>query len=221
MLGRVLKALRDSPHADNTIVVLWSDHGYHHGEKGDWGKHTLWERTSNVPFIWSGPGVAKGATVDATVSLIDMYPTFVEMCGLPPVHGLEGQSLAGALKQPVTAKDRDVFLPFLTPGAYAIINQKWRYIHYDDGTEELYDVRADPHEWKNLAADAQLASVKQELQSRAPAKFAPMGTPKRQLRLIPDGEDFRWVPKKTHEELRRIRSREERRRQRTRRDTSR
>jgi arylsulfatase A-like enzyme len=71
--------------------VLWSDHGYHHGEKYDWGKHTLWERTSNVPFIWAGPGVKKGAVTDVTASLIDMYPTFVEMCGLPkPRQKLEG-----------------------------------------------------------------------------------------------------------------------------------
>ena len=83
MVGRVLDTLESGPNRDNTIVVLWSDHGYHHGEKYDWGKHTLWERTSNVPFIWAGPGVEKGAMSDVTVSLIDMYPTFVEMCGLP------------------------------------------------------------------------------------------------------------------------------------------
>ena len=140
MLGRVMKALRQSSYADNTVVVLWSDHGFHHGEKGDWGKHTLWERTSNVPFIWSGPGVASGKTIDATVSLIDMYPTFVEMCNLPAVEGLEGTSLAGMLRTPSKATDRNVFLPYLDPGGYAIINQKWRYIHYSDGTEELYDV---------------------------------------------------------------------------------
>ena len=75
MLGRLLDALEGGPNADNTIVVFWSDHGYHHGEKFDWGKHTLWERTSNVPYIWAGPGIARGAVVDATVSLIDMFPT--------------------------------------------------------------------------------------------------------------------------------------------------
>lgn len=77
MIGRVLDALEDSSYADNTIVVLWSDHGYHHGEKGDWGKHTLWERISNVPFIWRGPKIASGQKTDTTVSLIDMYPTFM------------------------------------------------------------------------------------------------------------------------------------------------
>ena len=72
LIGRLLDQLEKSPYKDNTIVVLWSDHGYHHGEKGDWGKHTLWERTSNVPFIWAGPGVKNAATLDTTVSLIDM-----------------------------------------------------------------------------------------------------------------------------------------------------
>ena len=116
MLGRVLKALEESPYKDNTVVVLWSDHGYHHGEKGHWGKHTLWERTSNVPFIWAGPRIAAGTTVDTTVSLIDMYPTFVEMCALSEVSGLEGTSLAPVLNSPQSATDRNVYLPFMDPG---------------------------------------------------------------------------------------------------------
>ncbi len=195
MLGRVLKTLRESPYADNTIIVLWSDHGYHHGEKGDWGKHTLWERTSNVPFLWFGPGVADGATVDTTVSLIDMYPTFVEMCGLPAVAGLEGTSLASTLREPLTAKDRNVYLPYLDPGGYAIINRQWRYIHYSDGTEELYDVQKDPNEWDNLAGSSTYASVKKELKAAAPKTFAPMGTPKNRLRLQTEGVEFRWEAK--------------------------
>jgi len=196
MLGCVMKALRQSSYADNTVVVLWSDHGFHHGEKGDWGKHTLWERTSNVPFIWSGPGVASGKTIDATVSLIDMYPTFVEMCGLPSVEGLEGKSLAGMLRTPAKATDRNVFLPYLDPGGYAIINQKWRYIHYSDGTEELYDVGNDPHEWHNLAGDVKWAEMKQKLKASAPKSFAPVGISRNRLRLITEGETYRWEPKK-------------------------
>ena len=196
MLGRVMKALRQSPYADNTVVVLWSDHGFHHGEKGDWGKHTLWERTSNVPFIWSGPGVASGKTIDATVSLIDMYPTFVEMCNLPAVEGLEGASLNDMLRTPSKATDRNVFLPYLDPGGYAIINQKWRYIHYSDGTEELYDVEGDPHEWHNLAGDVKLAAVKQKLKASAPKSFAPVGISRNRLKLINEGETYRWELKK-------------------------
>ncbi len=197
-LGRVLKALEQSPYADNTVVVLWSDHGFHHGEKGDWGKHTLWERTSNVPFIWSGSGVASGKKIDATVSLIDMYPTFVEMCGLPSVEGLEGKSLAGMLRTPAKATDRDVYLPYLDPGGYAIINQKWRYIHYSDDTEELYDVQNDPHEWNNLAGDMKWAKVKQKLKASAPKSFAPAGISRNRLRLINEAESYRWELKKRH-----------------------
>ncbi|MDG2384494.1 MAG: sulfatase-like hydrolase/transferase [Pirellulaceae bacterium] len=107
----MLKSLQNSSYADNTIAGLWSDHRYHHGEKGDWGKHTLWERTSNVLMIWAGPGIATGAKVDATVSLINMYPTLVELCDLPVADGLEGRSIATVLNQPDDAIHRDVFLP--------------------------------------------------------------------------------------------------------------
>ncbi len=192
MLGRILDALDRSPYADNTIVVFWSDHGYHHGEKGDWGKHTLWERTSNVPFVWAGPGIAANQKVDATVSLIDMYPTFAEMCGVRPAHTLEGRSQAPALRKPASANDRNVFLPYLTPGAYATINQDWRYIHYDDGTEELYDVRQDPNEWHNLAGDEAFSEVKARLQSSVPATFAPPGIPSNELKLVVEDQGFHW-----------------------------
>ncbi|MGI9244274.1 MAG: sulfatase-like hydrolase/transferase [Verrucomicrobiales bacterium] len=194
MMGRVLDALEASPYSDNTIVVLWSDHGYHHGEKGDWGKHTLWERTSNVPFIWAGPGVAKGVRTDVTVSLIDMYPTFVDMCDLPePRQQLEGTSLAGTLASPATAKDRDVYLPFMAPGEYAVINRDWRYISYGDDGEELYDVGADPNEWHNIAGDLENGAVKERLRKAAPGSFAP-ASPKRHIKkdLIIEGESFRW-----------------------------
>lgn len=193
MMGRVLDALEESSYADNTIVVLWSDHGYHLGEK-DWGKHTLWERTSNVPFIWAGPGISKGAKSDVTVSLIDMYPTFVEMCGLPVPHQtLEGESIAATLKHPAEAADRDVFLPHMHPGEYAIINRKWRYIRYGDDGEELYDVQNDPHEWNNLASDPSYATQMAKMRKRAPASFAEP-EPKLNSRkdLVIDAESYHW-----------------------------
>ncbi len=194
LIGRILTALDESPYADNTIVVLWSDHGYHHGEKGDWGKHTLWERTSNVPFVWAGPGVAQGAEVNTTVSLIDMYPTFVELCGLPtPDHKLEGASIAPVLKTPTVATDRDVLLPHMNRGAYAIINQNWRYIRYADGSQELYDVKSDPNEWHNLAEKDEHRLLMAQLAKSAPKSFAPAGTPLRRGRhLIVEGESFHW-----------------------------
>ncbi|MEM7699298.1 MAG: sulfatase-like hydrolase/transferase, partial [Verrucomicrobiota bacterium] len=194
MMGRVLDALDASPYADNTIVVFWSDHGYQHGQKGDWGKHTLWERTSNVPFIWAGPGVAEGEITDVTVSLIDMFPTFVDLCNLPePEQPLEGQSLTETLSDPDKAADRNVFLPHMVPGEFAVINRDWRYISYGDDGEELYNVREDPHEWENLANDPQHETLKSELAAVAPDVFA---APAEKLNvgrdLLIDGETYRW-----------------------------
>ena len=195
MLGRVLDALEASPYADNTIVVLWSDHGYHLGEKGDWGKHTLWERTSKVPFIWAGPGVAKNKTSEVTVSLIDLYPTFLDLCGLPQTHQkLEGSSLASTLANPDQAKDRSVFLPHMHPGEYAIINRDWRYIRYGEDGEELYDLRKDPNEWHNLAMEDKFDKIKTRMASLAPKEFAPQAkklNPKRDL-FVEDGS-YQWI----------------------------
>jgi arylsulfatase A-like enzyme len=194
MMGRVLDALEASPYADNTVVVFWSDHGYHLGEKGDWGKHTLWQRTSRVPFIWAGPGVARGARPDGTVSLIDMYPTLVELCGLPkPRQELEGVSLAKVLADPASARDRDVFLPHMVRGEYAVINRDWRYIRYGEDGEELYDLRRDPNEWTNLANSGEHEAVKERMRRVAPQTFAPPGVslnPKKDL--VVEGDTFRW-----------------------------
>ncbi len=194
MLGRVLDALESSPYADNTIVVLWSDHGYHHGEKGQWGKHTLWERTSNVPFIWSGPGLAQGVNSDVTVSLIDIYPTLVELCNLPQPHQpLEGESLASTLRDPALAADRQVFLPYMQPGEYAVISRDWRYICYGDDGEELYDLREDPNEWHNLAGQPESVEVISSLRKRAPQEFAePEVKLNARKDLVIDGGTFRW-----------------------------
>lgn len=195
MLGRVLDALESGPHADNTIIVFWSDQGYHLGEKFDWGKHTLWERTSNIPFIWAGPGIAKGADVHATVSLIDIFPTLVEMAGIQDDQRRDGTSLAPVLGNPALADDRDVLFPGLVPEEYAIINSEWRYLRYANGTEELYDVRKDSHEWHNLAAKPELGKVKEKLRHSAPLSFAKPGPEVHELRLVTENERFHWKRK--------------------------
>lgn len=196
MLGRLLDALENGPNADNTVVVLWSDHGYHHGEKRDWGKHTLWQRTSRVPLIVAGPNVAEAATSDATVSLIDLYPTLADLCELQSDPGHDGVSLADALARPQGLKDRDVLLPGVEPGSYAVINRDWRYIHYADGGEELYDVRRDPHEWRNLAGESGYADRVSLLRAKEPTDFAPPGLERNELKLVVEGESFRWQAKK-------------------------
>jgi len=193
MLGRILDALEASPYKDNTVVVAWSDQGYHHGEKGNWGKHTLWERTSNVPFIWAGKGIARNDKVGTTVSTIDMYPTFIELCNLPVNKQLDGVSLVSSLKNPSASKDRNVLLPSHRAGSYAVINMNWRYIYYTDGSEELYNIKEDPNEWYNLAGDKKYSSIIQELKKSAPSEFAPEGT--RDYKLVVEGESFHWEKK--------------------------
>lgn len=193
MVGRVLDALEKSPHANNTVIVLWSDNGYHLGEKGAWAKHTLWERTSNVPFIWAGPGIAKGATVDTTVSLLDTYPTLLGLCGLPKNPDNEGVSLVSVLAKPETAKDRTVLQG--DRDQFALINKQWRYIRTLGGEQQLYKVDTDPGEHHNLAQNPEYKKKLNELSKQLPATVAKPGLRPRQLRLSVKGDDFEWKPR--------------------------
>ncbi len=193
MVGRVLDALEAGPYSDNTIIVLWSDNGYHLGEKGCWAKHTLWARTSNVPFIWAGPGVAKGATVDTTVSLLDTYPTLLELCGLPTNPANEGLSLVSTLKNPDSATDRTVLQ--CNHDSFSLINQQWCYTRYGSGEEELYNVSKDPHEHNNLAQTPERADIIAAYRQKVPTRLAPQGhSPKSgTLRARYEGDSFQWV----------------------------
>jgi arylsulfatase A-like enzyme len=196
MLGRVMDAVETSPYKDNTIIVIWSDQGFHHGEKEHWGKHTLWQRTTRVPFIWAGKGIPEKKKVDTTVSLIDMYPTFIELCNLPVHPKLDGTSMASILKDPSTAVDRDVFIPDHHRGGYAVVNMNWRYIQYEDGAEELYKSKVDPNEWNNLAKSGEYKPVMQAMRKAAPAEFAPSATDSKTLKLVVEGDSFHWEKKK-------------------------
>lgn len=157
-VGRVLDALEASGRADDTVVVLWSDHGWHIGEKLITGKNTLWDRSTRVPLIFAGPGVVQGSKTTKPAELIDMYPTLLELAGLPAKDDLEGLSLAPQLADPDAPRER----PAITThnhGNHGVRSERWRYITYADGSEELYDMDADPNEWNNLAADPQYAEV--------------------------------------------------------------
>ena len=173
MIGRMLDALARSPNRDNTIVALWSDHGYHLGEKWHWHKQSLWQRATHVPLVISAPGITKaGSRCDRPVGLVDLYPTLSELAGLKLPEGLDGVSLRPLLENPAGPWDR----PALTTygrGNHAIRTERWSYIRYHDGSEELYDRRQDVHEWINLASDPGLAGVKQELQRWLPSTEAP------------------------------------------------
>jgi arylsulfatase A-like enzyme len=196
MLGRILDSLEESPYRSNTVIIIWSDHGYHHGEKSDWGKHTLWERTSNVPFMWAGPGIAQGQSIEASVSLIDIYPTLMEIAGAEVDSALDGVSLLKNLQKPETADGRRaVMLPGLKPNEYAIMTQSWRYIHYANGAEELYNVEEDPNEWNNLASNPDYERVVKLLAAEAPENFAEPSPSKDLFKLTFDGESFEWVKK--------------------------
>jgi arylsulfatase A-like enzyme len=158
-LGRVLDALDASPHRNNTIIVVWSDHGYHLGEKEHWTKFVLWEKATRVPLLVVAPGVAvPGGVSDRPVSLLDLYPTLVELCDLTPRAGLDGVSLVPWLRVPEAPSSRLV-VTTASRGNHAVRSERWRYIRYADGSEELYDHAADPHEWRNIAGDSAHAAV--------------------------------------------------------------
>ena len=173
-IGKVIDALERSPHRDNTIVVLFSDHGWGIGERFHFKKWGLWDDTTRVPLIIRAPGVTEaGSHSDAGVTLLDLYPTLVDLVGAnEPAHRLEGDSLKPLLENPKADWQR----PALTTygrGNHALRNPRWRYIRWADGSEELYDHDRDPHEWLNLAGLPRHQDVKRQLSRWLPETNAP------------------------------------------------
>lgn len=172
-VGRIIDALDASGRADRTIIVLFSDHGFHLGEKDRWRKFTLWQESLHVPFIVVAPGVTRpGSRSDAPVSLQDIYPTLVELAGLERPRHVEGRSLVPLLKDPTMEWEHPAVSTFGF-GNHAVVASRYKYIRYNDGGEELYDLQEDPHEWHNLAADRGFAAVKRELARHLPRTNAP------------------------------------------------
>lgn len=150
MVGRLLNTLDETPYADNTIIVLWSDHGWHLGEKSAWKKNTLWEESTRVPFIIYDPRIqANGSKCNRAVEVIDIFPTLIELCGLPEKKELDGISLVSLMYNPSSEWNRPA-LTTRSKGNSALRDERWRYIRYSDGSEELYDHSVDPNEWNNL-----------------------------------------------------------------------
>jgi choline-sulfatase len=157
-IGRLLTALEESGHADNTIVVVWGDHGWHLGEKEITGKNTLWDDGTRVPLLFAGPGIANGKRCFQPAELLDIYPTLIDLTSVSPRHDLEGLSLLPQLKDAMAKRERPAITSH-NQGNHGVRSERWRYIHYADGSEELYDMVADPNEWKNLVGDPSMAPI--------------------------------------------------------------
>lgn len=172
-LGRVLDALEESSHADNTLIVLWSDHGYHLGEKNRFAKHSLWERTTHVPLLLAGPGIDAGQRCPAEVGLIDLYPTLLDLCGLPANPQNEGRSLMPLLGDPQQAWPYPARTTY-GPGNHSLHYQDYHYLRFANGAEELYRRDKDPHEWTNLALQRKYRKTLSRFREYLPREEAPL-----------------------------------------------
>ena len=172
-VGRLLEGLENSPKAQNTIVVWWTDHGWHLGEKEHWRKFALWEKATRTSFAIAAPGVtAAGTRLDAAVDYTNIYPTLCELTGLPIPEHVHGPSLMPLFKDPTEAWDH-VAICTHGRGNHAARDARYRYIRYANGDEELYDHNGDPHEWTNIASRAEMAEVKLRLSKSFPSNEAP------------------------------------------------
>lgn len=171
-IGRVLAALEDNGLAETTIVVLWSDHGWHLGEKAITGKNTLWEPSTRVPLIFAGPGVESEVVCREPVELLDVYPTLVDLCDLPARDDLEGVSLRPQLGRSPAPRQRPAITTH-NPNNHGVRSRRYRYIRYADGSEELYDLEQDPDELLNLVSDEAYERVVAEHRLHLPATSAP------------------------------------------------
>jgi len=173
LVGRLIEALDRSAYKDNTVIVLWGDHGWHLGEKEHWRKFALWEEATRAPLIWIAPGVTKPNSVcERTVDFMSVYPTLLDLCDIARPAHVEGPSLKPLFVDPLAKWD----LPAITTFGFqnhAVRTEGWRYIRYANGDEELYDEATDPYEWVNLASKPEHAAVKAELAKHLPVTNLP------------------------------------------------
>jgi arylsulfatase A-like enzyme len=172
-IGRVLDAYDKSPHRDNTIIILWGDHGWHLGEKEHWRKFALWEEATRAPFIWVVPGVTKaGGICKSPVDFMSVYPTLCDLTSVPKPAWLEGDNINPLLSDPAAAWT-GVAITTFGQNNHAIRTDRWRYIRYADGTEELYDHSNDEYEWTNLAGNPEHTALKASLEKHFPTHNTP------------------------------------------------
>ncbi|MCA9051700.1 MAG: sulfatase-like hydrolase/transferase, partial [Planctomycetaceae bacterium] len=168
-VGRLLDALERSKYSDNTIICLWSDHGWSLGEKEHWRKFALWEEPTRTVFIWKVPGVTPaGVPCERPVDFMSIYPTLCALTGIPCPQHTEGADISRLLKTP-TAEWTQPALTTFHRNNHSFRSEQWRYIRYADGSEELYDHNVDPNEWTNLAAEESSAGVRAAFAEHIPA----------------------------------------------------
>ena len=198
-VGRVISAVENSPYADNTIIVLWSDHGYHLGEKAISGKNSLWQRSTRVPLIFAGPSIPKNQKCNQPAELLDIYPTLSQLVGLDDPVGVEGISLVPQIKDVNTPRDRPAICTH-NAGNHSVCDTRWRYVVYADGGDELYDRQQDPNEFENLIGPGKDRSEHQavikRLSSWLPKNEKPLA-PNSAHRILEKRDDgFYWQEKR-------------------------
>lgn len=172
-VGRVLDALEKSRYRKNTIIVFFGDHGWHLGEKEHWRKFALWEEATRAPLIWVAPGVTKnGGVCRRPVDFMSIYPTLMDLCGIPKPRQVTAESIRPLLTNP-KAEWKEPAITTFKRNNHSVRTEQWRYIHYANGGEELYDHTIDPYEWTNVAARAEYAATKAELAKWLPKENAP------------------------------------------------
>lgn len=195
-IGRLLRGLERSSRAQDTVIVLWSDHGLHLGEKHHWHKLTLWEESTRTPLVFVVPGMTEpGGRSPRPVDSLSIYPTLADICGLPVPEHVDGVSLRRLLEDPEAPWDR-VALTTRDRGDHAVRSERWRYIRYVDGREELYDHASDPMEWKNLALEPEYRELKLSLGKWMPVAEAPViqGRPRRRATHMALGDPDQTTP---------------------------
>ena len=173
-LGVLLEALESSPHADNTIVVVWGDHGWHLGEKLRYRKAAGWSEATRMPLMVRLPGMQGRQDTKRAVNLIDLYPTLIDLCELPEKPEIDGRSFGPVLRDPMVEWNYPT-MTVLGEGSVSVRDERWSYIRYEDGTEEIYDLAADPMEWTNLNTrrTPEVGAALRHLESVIPGSFAP------------------------------------------------
>lgn len=190
-IGKILDTLEASPYANNTLIVVIGDNGHHHGDKNHWGKSTLWREASHVPMVivppMSNTSIQRGVTCNTPVSLLDLYPTLIEMCELPTVpNQLAGISLTPLIENTQSARHMPAVTNYL-PGNFVVHQQQWNYIRYANGAQELYNLESDENEFQNLAGKNAYQYMLDSLDQYVPKSWY-TGTPEVVVNSI--SEDF-------------------------------